>query len=66
VVFNSTRDTVGYYLLDRYRLFGKPRGEIVRKLFCEADAPLQNEGRELLIEEKEGVTVYELKNLLVA
>ena len=40
-----------YFLLDRYRLFGKPRGEIVRKLFCEADAPLQNEGRELLIEE---------------
>src|SRR3990170_2978440 len=40
-----------YFLLDRYRLFGKPREEIVRKLFCEADAPLQNEGRELLIEE---------------
>jgi uncharacterized protein len=40
-----------YFLLDRHRLFGKPREEIVRKLFCEADAPLQNEGRELLIEE---------------
>lgn len=40
-----------YFLLDRYRLFGKPHEEIVRKLFCEADAPLQNEGRELLIEE---------------
>lgn len=40
-----------HFLLDRHNLFGKPREEIIRKLFCEADAPLQNEGRELLIEE---------------
>ena len=40
-----------YFLLDRYRLFGKPHAEIVKKLYCESDAPLQNEGRELLIEE---------------
>ena len=40
-----------YFLLDRYRLFGKPRAEVIRKLYCESDAPLQNEGRELLIEE---------------
>ncbi len=40
-----------YFLLDRYRLFGKPHPEVIRKLYCEMDAPLQNEGRELLIEE---------------
>lgn len=40
-----------YFLLDRYRLFGKPHAEIIRKLYCESDAPLQKEGRELLIEE---------------
>lgn len=40
-----------YFLLDRYRLFGKPRREIIRKLFCETDALLQHEGRDLLIEE---------------
>lgn len=40
-----------YFLLDRYRLFGKSYPEIIRKLYCEQDAPLQNEGRELLIEE---------------
>ena len=40
-----------YFLLDRYRLFGKPHAEIIRKLYCEPDAPMQKEGRELLIEE---------------
>lgn len=40
-----------YFLLDRHGLFNRPREEIVRALFCEIDAPLQNEGRELLIEE---------------
>ncbi len=40
-----------YFLLDRYRLYGKSHAEIVRKLFCEADAPLQQEGKDLLIEE---------------
>lgn len=40
-----------YFLLDRHRLFGKSRPEIVRRLFCEADALLQLEGRDLLIEE---------------
>lgn len=40
-----------YFLLDRYHLFGKSHAEIVKKLYCEMDAPLQNEGRELLIEE---------------
>ncbi len=40
-----------YFLLDRYRLFGKPHAEVIKKLYCEADAVLQNKGRELLIEE---------------
>lgn len=40
-----------YFHLDRYRLFGKPHAEIIRKLYCESDAPLQNEGGGLLIEE---------------
>ncbi len=40
-----------YFLLDRYRLFGKPHAEIIRKLYCEPDALLQKEGKELLIEE---------------
>lgn len=40
-----------YFLMDRYRLFGKSYAEIIRKLYCEPDATLQNEGRELLIEE---------------
>jgi AAA+ ATPase superfamily predicted ATPase len=40
-----------YFLLDRYQLFKQPPEKIIRKLFVEADAPLQNEGRELLIEE---------------
>ncbi len=40
-----------FFLLDRYRLFGKSHAEIIRKFYCEPDAPLQNEGRELLIEE---------------
>lgn len=40
-----------YFLLDRYRLFGKSLHEIILKLFCEIDAPLQNEGKELLVEE---------------
>lgn len=32
-------------------MFGKSHAEIIKKLYCEMDAPLQNEGRELLIEE---------------
>lgn len=40
-----------YFLLDRYRLFGKPRTEVIKKLFNETDALLQAEGRDLLIEE---------------
>lgn len=40
-----------YFLLDRYILFGKSYPEIIRKLYCEPDAVLQKEGRELLIEE---------------
>jgi AAA+ ATPase superfamily predicted ATPase len=40
-----------YFLLDRYGLFGKPHEETIRALFCEASAPLRDEGRELLIEE---------------
>ena len=40
-----------YFLLDRYQLFGKPDAEIIKKLYCETDAPLQNEGKDLLIEE---------------
>lgn len=40
-----------YFLLDRYRLFGNNRTEIIRKFFCESDALLQQEGKELLIEE---------------
>lgn len=40
-----------YFLLDRYGLFKKTQAEIIRKLYCETDAPLQNEGRDLLIEE---------------
>lgn len=40
-----------YFLLDRYRLFGNNKTEIIRKFFCESDALLQQEGKELLIEE---------------
>jgi AAA+ ATPase superfamily predicted ATPase len=40
-----------YFIADRYHLFGKSQGEIIRRLYCETDAPLQNEGKELLIEE---------------
>lgn len=40
-----------YAQLDRSSLFCKSHKEIIRKLFCEVDAILQNEGRELLIEE---------------
>lgn len=40
-----------YFLLDRYELFGKSREEIIKRFFAEQDAVLQNEGRELLIEE---------------
>ena len=40
-----------YFLSDRYGLFGKPHTDIIRKLYCETDAPLQSEGKELLIEE---------------
>lgn len=40
-----------YFLLDRYGFLGKPHAEVIRKLYCEPDAPLQKEGMELLIEE---------------
>lgn len=40
-----------YFLLDRYRLFNKPHSDIIKTLYCEINAPLQNEGKELLIEE---------------
>ena len=40
-----------YFLADRYRLYGKAPGAIIRTLYTERDAPLQEEGRELLIEE---------------
>ncbi len=40
-----------YFLADRYRLHGKSQGAIIRTLYTEKDAPLQDEGRELLIEE---------------
>jgi AAA+ ATPase superfamily predicted ATPase len=40
-----------YSLLSRMNLFRKTRQEIIKLLFCESDAILQNEGRELLIEE---------------
>jgi AAA+ ATPase superfamily predicted ATPase len=40
-----------YFLLDRYGLFDKSREEIIKTFFTEQDAILQNEGRELLIEE---------------
>lgn len=40
-----------FFLLDRYRLFNKTFSEIIKTLYCVKDAPLQNEGRELLIEE---------------
>lgn len=40
-----------YFLLDRYKLYGDNRTEIIRKFFCEPDALLQQEGKELLIEE---------------
>lgn len=40
-----------YFLLDRHRLFGKSRTEVIKKLFSETDALLQPEGRDLLIEE---------------
>ena len=40
-----------YFLLDRHQLFGLKVDEIISRTFCEPDALLQNEGRELLIEE---------------
>mgnify|MGYP001236430726 CR=1 FL=1 len=40
-----------YFLLDRHNLFKKSMEERLVRLFCEPDAILQNEGRELLIEE---------------
>jgi uncharacterized protein len=40
-----------YFLLDRHQLFGLKADEIISRTFCEPDALLQNEGRELLIEE---------------
>ena len=40
-----------YFLLDRYKLFPKSKAEVIKKLFCERNAPLQNEGREIFIEE---------------
>ncbi|OGR05373.1 MAG: ATPase [Deltaproteobacteria bacterium RIFOXYD12_FULL_50_9] len=40
-----------YFLLDRHRMFASRRAEIISGIFCEPDAILQNEGRELLIEE---------------
>ena len=40
-----------YSLVSRMNLFRKSRAEIIKTLFCETDAILQNEGRELLIEE---------------
>lgn len=40
-----------YALLDRANLFRKSHQEIIRRMFCESDAILQNEGRELLVEE---------------
>jgi len=40
-----------YFLLDRYMLFGKPHADVIRKFYCEPDAALQNEGRDLLLEE---------------
>ena len=40
-----------YFLLDRYRLFNKASSDIIKTLYCEINAPLQNEGKELLIEE---------------
>ena len=40
-----------YSMIFRMNLFCKSRQEIIKTLFCETDAMLQNEGRELLIEE---------------
>ena len=40
-----------YSMISRMNLFRKKRQEIIKILFCETDAMLQNEGRELLIEE---------------
>ncbi|MBI1883147.1 MAG: ATP-binding protein [Chlamydiae bacterium] len=40
-----------YFLLDRYMLFGKSYDKIIEKFYCEENAPLRNEGKELLIEE---------------
>lgn len=40
-----------YFLLDRHGMFSEGRDGIIARFFCEPDAPLQNEGRELLIEE---------------
>jgi AAA+ ATPase superfamily predicted ATPase len=40
-----------YFLADRYRLYGKSQGTIIRTLYTDRNAPLQDEGRELLIEE---------------
>jgi AAA+ ATPase superfamily predicted ATPase len=40
-----------YFLADRYRLYGKSQGTVIRTLYTDMDAPLQDEGRELLIEE---------------
>jgi AAA+ ATPase superfamily predicted ATPase len=40
-----------YFLLNRHKLFKKNLQELLIYLFCEPDAILQNEGKELLIEE---------------
>ena len=40
-----------YFLLDRHQLFNLTSKEMISRVFCEPDALLQNEGRELLIEE---------------
>lgn len=40
-----------YDLLHRSKFFKKSQTEIIKRFFCEQDAVLQNEGRELLIEE---------------
>ena len=48
-----------YFLLDRYELFGKHKDEIIKTLFCEQNAVLQNEGRDIFIEEfGKNYTVY--------
>lgn len=40
-----------YSLLQRHNLFRKSHKDIIRTMFCDTDALLQSEGRELLIEE---------------